>query len=53
MPMPDLTPAERAAYRKALVAIWRFWNSDNTPEAEATVDDVIDAVVELVKEMDR
>lgn len=50
MPMPDPTPAEREAFRKILINAKRFWNEQSVVKEDKAAEQLIDAIVELVKE---
>jgi hypothetical protein len=55
MAFPDDPPslAERQAIRRALVAFKRFWNASSEADEDQQVQNLIDAITELVKESER
>lgn len=42
-----MTPAEKLALRKVLLAFWRFWNAKSDEGATTRVDEVVTAIEEL------
>jgi len=47
--MPALTPTQRLDLRNAMLRIWRFWRSDDMPEAERYVDEAVTAIETLMR----